>query len=780
MTILEKKQMKHMSRLMVMVAAAVIAAIAPAEVRAQQADLVADLLAKGKEEYNNFNYRGADSVAKQLLGMQLSRQQRIDALELRAAATFPDEASGQRPDDATRVIRELVEMGVQRITTRELSWRGLDSLYSLVAAQASVQLSGTNRTITRSVQFDSVGSILTLIRNGYRSEQIVERANIDCYNFSFDQLDAALRRLSGGPSVAEGLKRTCSKLLVETDPPNAIVTLGERNFGTAPERGQVRWVEPQSKVELAVVLGDRRLARTVDIPRGRLLQAKFFMQRDTAPWPRIRTPIQIAEELRLYDRFSPSTPKPVAPVRPGGMNAFAYGMVWGILGAAGGYAAAQYLPATGCVANHTVPSGETWKVDGKRYEGGQKVNLGGGMPCTMKIAGASSGGMLMLTSLIKAGKNRGANRRYQEAVQAYPTVLRTWEETERRSFAERNPDVRQALADQQIRLTQVQSENAAIRARNSQLPEPQIFDRDLDFADAPSSSPAASAATRPTAPEIVSDVDMRVPVAAVPNPDAVAIVIGNRAYRSQGVPDVDFAVRDARSMKRYLVETFGFSEDRVILDTNVTSGRMSELFGSPTDASASQLAELVNARTPGNVDVFVFYSGLGAPAGRPAKKYLVPVDANPRRVQANGYSIDQLYQNLTALKARSVTVALDAGFGSLTSDMFATESFGGELELEVGTVGGLNSQVIAATSGDQTPKWRRDQGHGLFTYFLLRGLQGSADANGDYSITAGELQSYVTANVRSWAADRMSGAVQVPEVFTSNPNRVVVQIKSGT
>jgi cytosine/adenosine deaminase-related metal-dependent hydrolase len=121
---MEKKHMKFSSRLWVMVVTAVLAAAAPADAHAQQADLIADLLAKGKEAYNNFNYRGADSVARQLLGMQLSRQQRIDVLELRAAAMFPDEAAEQKPDEAVKVIRELVELGVSRMTTAELTWRG--------------------------------------------------------------------------------------------------------------------------------------------------------------------------------------------------------------------------------------------------------------------------------------------------------------------------------------------------------------------------------------------------------------------------------------------------------------------------------------------------------------------------------------------------------------------------------------------------------------------------------------------------------------------------------
>jgi uncharacterized caspase-like protein len=303
---------------------------------------------------------------------------------------------------------------------------------------------------------------------------------------------------------------------------------------------------------------------------------------------------------------------------------------------------------------------------------------------------------------------------------------------------------------------------------------PQIVDRDFTFAD----NPAPASVATPTA-ESISDVDMRVPTAASPNANAIAIVIGNRDYSGRSMPKVEFAIKDAKSMKRYLVEAFGFSEDRVLLDTNVTSGRMAELFGSANDASVSRLAELVATRPAGTVDVFVFYSGHGAPAGRPSRKYLVPVDANAARIQANGYAIDQLYKNLTALNAKSVTVAIDAGFGTLSGDMFSNESAGGGIEVEVGTVGGLNAQVLTAGTGDQSARWRRDQGHGLFTYFLLRGLQGSADANSDLSITADELQAYLVSNVRTYATERLSGAVQVPEVFTSNPNRVVVQLKGG-
>ncbi len=52
-----------------------------------------------------------------------------------------------------------------------------------------------------------------------------------------------------------------------------------------------------------------------------------------------------------------------------------------------------------------------------------------------------------------------------------------------------------------------------------------------------------------------------------------------------------------------------------------------------------------------------------------------------------------------------------------------------------------------ATTGDQTAKPLLEAKHGMFSYFLMKGMEGEADANNDNEITAGELHSYVQTNV---------------------------------
>jgi uncharacterized caspase-like protein len=51
--------------------------------------------------------------------------------------------------------------------------------------------------------------------------------------------------------------------------------------------------------------------------------------------------------------------------------------------------------------------------------------------------------------------------------------------------------------------------------------------------------------------------------------------------------------------------------------------------------------------------------------------------------------------------------------------------------------------------------------HGLFTYYLLKGLRGEADTNHNGTVTFGELASYVRQKV-SWAAKTQFNQEQRP------------------
>ena len=54
---------------------------------------------------------------------------------------------------------------------------------------------------------------------------------------------------------------------------------------------------------------------------------------------------------------------------------------------------------------------------------------------------------------------------------------------------------------------------------------------------------------------------------------------------------------------------------------------------------------------------------------------------------------------------------------------------------------------MTAAAGDQTAKPLEEAKHGMFSYFLMKGMEGEADVNQDNQITAGELHAYVQQNV---------------------------------
>lgn len=69
---------------------------------------------------------------------------------------------------------------------------------------------------------------------------------------------------------------------------------------------------------------------------------------------------------------------------------------------------------------------------------------------------------------------------------------------------------------------------------------------------------------------------------------------------------------------------------------------------------------------------------------------------------------------------------------------------------------------LASTKGGQASNSYPEKKHGLFTYFLLGGLKGAADKNGDGWINMEELFDYVRDNVAK--VSRRKGVEQTPTV----------------
>ncbi|MFC2150643.1 caspase family protein [Calditrichota bacterium] len=271
-------------------------------------------------------------------------------------------------------------------------------------------------------------------------------------------------------------------------------------------------------------------------------------------------------------------------------------------------------------------------------------------------------------------------------------------------------------------------------------------------------------------------VDKEIPIAKTKNRDAVAVVIGNTNYPAD-VPAVEFALQDAIVMNEYLVRALGYREGNIIFQNDAGLAFFRDVFGT-AEEPRGQLANMIKQDKS---DVFVYYSGHGAPDVNEQRGYLVPVDCHPNSVNRNGYPLDLLYDNLGKCGAKSITVVIDACFsGGSDKGMLIGQASPVGIKVNDPTMSwGINGALFTATSSGQIASWYAGKKHGLYTYFFLKGLQGSADVppygNGDGTITAGEMQAFLsdpTESVPYWARRLHNGREQSPE-FRGNLAKVI-------
>jgi hypothetical protein len=252
-----------------------------------------------------------------------------------------------------------------------------------------------------------------------------------------------------------------------------------------------------------------------------------------------------------------------------------------------------------------------------------------------------------------------------------------------------------------------------------------------------------------------------------PNPDDIAVIIGNANYKStaKDIPDVIPAYADAEGMKRYATQALGIKEENVIFIKDAKLIDLVSTFGTADDPKG----KLFNWVKPGQSNVFIFYSGHGAPSADGASSYLVPVDAQAALINLSGYNLKTLYANLGKLPAKSVTVVLEACFSGASQSGMLVKNASPIYQKAMAETVPANLTVISAGSGNQIASWEQDKSHGLFTKHYLLGMAGAADkkpyGDGDGKVTTEELTAYLKGTM-SYMAQRYYGREQTVQVAT--------------
>lgn len=249
----------------------------------------------------------------------------------------------------------------------------------------------------------------------------------------------------------------------------------------------------------------------------------------------------------------------------------------------------------------------------------------------------------------------------------------------------------------------------------------------------PAQAPISQAAN-----SIQSDVDK--PQYSRPEaPDDFALVIGIDKYKS--LPEAEFAVRDAAAVRAHL-RAMGYPSRNIV-------------YLEGPDATRTGIQSYLEEWLPRNVrpqsTIFLYYSGHGAPDPKNGDAYLVPWDADVKFLKTTAYPLKQLYASLGALKTKQVIVALDACFsGAGGRSVLAKGIRPLVTTVDQGFAPQGGMVLFAAASGDEVTSTLENQGHGMFTYFFLKGLNGEAK-DGAGQVTAKGLFEYIQPKVRDEA-----------------------------
>ena len=241
--------------------------------------------------------------------------------------------------------------------------------------------------------------------------------------------------------------------------------------------------------------------------------------------------------------------------------------------------------------------------------------------------------------------------------------------------------------------------------------------------------------------------------------DKWAILIGINDYIDPGIADLKYAVQDVEAVHRVLENSGQFAGIKLMTDWATTIDLK------PTRNNIlSAIKTLALSIAQPNDTIVIYISAHGITES--SKNFLLPQDAKLGLLADTAVSLDRIYDYLNESQSKAQVVILDACHSGARKDR-AGETLQEEF------VFSAEGRITLASSGisESSFEWDEKQ-HGVFSYYVVEGLAGAADSNGDGFVTAMETSTYVTSGVRKWAFD--NSKAQNPRMMSNISGDIVL------
>ncbi len=261
----------------------------------------------------------------------------------------------------------------------------------------------------------------------------------------------------------------------------------------------------------------------------------------------------------------------------------------------------------------------------------------------------------------------------------------------------------------------------------------------------------------------------------ITNSKTYAIIIGISGYENKSLPQLKYADKDALVFSEWLKSNAGGNvpdaQIRILLNKDATI------------AAILNALDWVKAQTTTNDLVYFYFSGHGdvETENTFSLGYLLAYNTPANNYRNNAIKIETLNDDanfLSTKKQAKVVLITDACHsGKLAGDFFKGKQLVGKQLQQV-----LNNEVrLTSCAVDEEaaegPDW--GGGRGVFSYYLVNGLNGLADNVADGSIKLNELKQFLDSAFVADKILRLQNHKQHP-VIDGNPNFPMVVLDSAT
>src|SRR5579872_2482815 len=221
-------------------------------------------------------------------------------------------------------------------------------------------------------------------------------------------------------------------------------------------------------------------------------------------------------------------------------------------------------------------------------------------------------------------------------------------------------------------------------------------------------------------------------------PRGYALIVGVAGYKNLPAnAQLDYSERDADAIYSVLISPEG---------GNFRAENVHRLTGAKATLAnlKLELESWLPSVAKEDDRVIIYFAGHGFIQG--GRAYLAPYDLDPKNISGTGYPMDTLGSVVgSKIKAKwKVLVTDSCHSGAITPDADAVQYNKSLLDLS-------RSMFSLTASRDRERSFESKDwggGHGIFTYYVVKGLEGEADEDGDGVVTADELADYTRRNVR--------------------------------